>query len=56
MPRKKKVKPIKATYDLIMSAPSEDEQNKLAQMMLSYAQGYRQGLLAANGQKSAQSA
>lgn len=56
MPRKKKVPAIKATYDLIMSAPSEAEQNKLASMMLSYFQGYRQGLLAANGQKAAQSA
>lgn len=56
MPRKKKVPAIKATYDLIMLAPTEGEQNQLALLMKAYWQGISQGMSMAQSQKSAQGA
>lgn len=56
MPRKKKEPAIKRTFDLIMLAPTEGEQNQLALLMKAYWQGISQGLSMAKGQKSAQGA
>lgn len=56
MPRKKKEPAIKRTFDLIMLAPTEGEQNQLALLMKAYWQGISQGLSMAQSQKSAQGA
>lgn len=56
MPRKKKEPAIKRTFDLIMLAPTEGEQNQLALLMKAYWQGISQGLSMAQSQKSSQGA